>query len=789
MKLPTHRLYRFYETLSPSSNLEDRITSNYVDLQEKGNPIIHLETKAGSIADEIGRFADYLLAIHQDGELRCYDKDLRRELWSSSTFAIKGQQVLLARLTDVAQAKRGLLKHREDVLASIGQTEAEQTKELLVLLTCSRPPHSLDEDLKLSLQILDISKLSVIGHGPNSQPRKAFSIDLPQNDGLKRDKCAFSLHLASGYLYQQSPDSLIVFDVGDLTPKIVYEVAVGKHDISSFLRLSSHTFALGRGSLFSLVSLPYCSIQAESTLSIPPTDEDGELRLVSHHVSLKTIIAMKGRSLIAMQLPKASTATVISRKRKRDGTLADFLGRGSYAKRSLPASNETIEPSLKNIGRLSIVSQDEVWENQKAGWAQEPPGGLKELLKAMIQEFDMQNPKATFPVDQRKVSYLLSRIFIVQRSKVMKDEEFRRRVHLKINCPNRRTVFKWLIRRGFLTKHRIEDSLRQNGALHTSESLAPAVIIDALSRADPSLQFLISVLSSQIPLNPSELVSALAIAIQRRRVSVTPEAKPKGPTANNPNNKDYSIPASTYQRLIHLLLTSFSTLAHSTVASALRLNLPRLTLFSLIDTLRLQIATAGWFTPYDNDTNTPTPTTPNNHLAQTTHLLNSTIDAIGSGGWILGSSSLLSGTIDSNNNNKKDNPHHDGNSVDEDENNLAETANTLSHMKAEVAAALEGIQEAVYLQGMLREVLLCGKDALVENQSKKKRKIEQDNVVALVDKTLGNATALPLGLKLVRTVSKTRVGAGGELKEKKRRGIEREKSRMLGVYSFERLKV
>ena len=804
LQSPNPRLFCFKENLSRNSGLEGQITTSSVDLQEKKSPIIQLETKLAVVDDRITTKTNCLLAIHQNGAVNCYTENLERKLWSSSILDKEGQQVLLASLTDVEQAKRGLLKHREDILASLGQIESNQTRDLLVILTCSKSLKSSNEAKKLSLQILDVSNANINGDDRGYQPRKLFSIGVPHINEIELETSAFTIHLASGCLYQQTPTSVIVFDMTDLLPKIVHEVAVDEGDISSFLRLSLDTIALGKHSSFSVVSLPFCSIQGESRADGVSTSRDAVLRLLSYFDSTKVAVAMKGRSLIAMQVPKSSPDSLTSRKRKREGTLADSIGRGSFAKRSLLFSKYSPDSSIKNLGRLSIISKDDAWESQRAKWTDSTSQGLKDISNTMIKELEMKNPHATHSVDQRKVSYLLSKIFTVQRPEPSKDGKPSSEVHLEIAYLERKTILKWLLYRGYLTKHRIEDSLRQDGSLRATENLPPAAMIEELSKHEPSLKLLSSVLSSQTPLDPSELVYAVAIVIQRYHASDTPENRNQSPEDNDPprkSNKTPPLPPLTYQHLMHLLLARISHLPHAAITHALRTQLQKPTLLSLIDALRLQIATAGWFSPYDNDPDSPTPpheTTPNNGLLHITHLLNSTIDAIGAGGWILGAASSDSGIIAARK--KKENSIVDDESNNDaeadQETQLAQTANTLSYMKAEISAALEGIQEAVYLQGILNEVLLCGKDALGSQHSQAKK--QKDVALAVVKKEgsgsgngNGNALmgALPLGLKLAHKVSKKRVVAGGELQERTKRGIQRLRSQMVGEYSFERLRV
>ena len=745
--------------------------------------MIHLETRSFTDGDESSNLTNYVFAIHQNGEVNCYKGRLEKEMWSSTAYRGGGRRVLLARVTSLGHIRNGLLKSREDILTSLGAIENEEDKSVLILLTCVNDTQISKEAPKLALQIFNISTTEAATSAFGSKLREQVSLHIPQSDHLVLKKSAFALHIASGTLYQQTPGFVTVIDIAELLPKIVHEVCVGMDDLPSFLRLSSSMLAVARHPLFSLISLPYCSIQAESSTDAFSANNHGDLRLVSYFGPLKTMIAIDDRHLVAMQLPDTLSKSEVSRKRKREGTLVDSVGKGSYSENYPPFSEGVVHSSIRSLGTLLASSEDKAWKDQKArfdGYLSN--GGLEALSAAMIQELEMQKPQAAVYIDQRKISYFLSRVFSVRRNILAKEEKPGNAMWLKITYLDRNNVFKWLLRKGFLTVYRVEDSLKENGSLSRSETLAPAAVIEAISTEDRSLGLLESIIASQTPLNPAELVSALAIVTQQlnsRNSSEDHKLLTDGESQLNQvrvKNNDYhnspdnglSDPSllDPLHNLINLILTRLSYLPQPTITSTLRSHLRTPHLLTLIDILRLQIAQAGWFSPYDDAlASATTSSTLNNHLALRVHLLNGTIDAIGVGGWILGS--------DLN-----------------DE--MAETANTVSYMKAEISAALEGIEEAVYLQGMLGEVLLCGKDAL------KAMKIKDDpavlpsksapKTIALQDEGIAGA-ALPLGLNLDEKVPLTKVGAGGELMGRSRRDIGRLKSRIVGKYSFERIVV
>ena len=777
---PKPRLVCFCETLGANLSAESPIGTTAFDLQSSCSPVVHLETALISDHDQASNLATHLLAVHQDGNVTCYNTSLEKELWSSNLSSANDRHVLVATLTNIVHLRKGLLKHREDVLASFGAIEEESHGNALILLMSVNDPKSKRNKTKLALRIYKLNITATDSHGIARKNRQGLqeliSIDVPERDHPKKQDSNFTLHVASGTLYQQTPGLMIKYDMTGLSPKIAHEVTMGEEDTASLLRLSPFTVAMSRQSSLSLIGLPYCSIQAECRVDLLPSSENSPLRLLSYFASLKVIVAIKGRRLMTIRQSDPYDKSGASRKRKREGMLIDSIGRGRHSATQSQATDGALGRSIKSLGTLLATSEDQAWESQKAAldsWYRS--GGTEAFPTAITNDLEIRNPDHTTYVDHSKMSYLLSRLFTLKGDVGVSAE-----LGLKINYLDQDAIFIWLSKKGFLTLNRIESSLKQAGSLHVSETLAPVALIDALAREDPSLRLLTSLLASQIPLSPQELVSALAAAIQQwdstrsHDPKLIKDAEPY-PDPTHIRNDDSAPPSKSLPpaiattgtspiQLLHLIISRLLHFSQPTIASALRTQLTKPQLLHLIDILRIEIAGSGWLSPYDDSLTPPTALSiPSNQLAHIAHLLNSTVDAIGAGGWILGSGL------------------NDG---------MAETANTISYMKAEISAALEGIEEAVYLKGMLGEVLLCGKEALLPPKLKEASTLPPKNVpqiVALPDAE--SSSALPLGLKLEKKVSLTKVGAGGELIGRSRRDVGRLKSKMVGKYSFEHISV
>jgi hypothetical protein len=177
-------------------------------------------------------------------------------------------------------------------------------------------------------------------------------------------------------------------------------------------------------------------------------------------------------------------------------------------------------------------------------------------------------------------------------------------------------------------------------------------------------------------------------------------------------------------------------------------------IIGLMNVLRAELIKDGWTTRYldrtgaENEAEAP----PDGSLQLIADLMSRCIDSVGLGGW-MASDAIL------------------GSSRSQED-----SADFFSQFQAEVSVALEGILEAIKLQGALAEAV---------NYAKKARKAQ--------DSTKGRATslhmteALPLGLKLDSKISTERVRSGGEIVPRSSRQIGHFISKKRGIYSVHRI--
>lgn len=828
---PKPKLIWFSES-SDDRALSDGVATTSLELDHKTKTVVHLDICPES-GETINGTSDYkLLAVHEDGLVSCFSNDLRAQEWSTHVThcSPKEDPVLAvhvehAAVLSVQQAKKSLLKNRDDILATLSAASEDPDGSLLVVIVRSGIEGDADGKSVLMLRVFNIKPAIVQAHFLSSPSKERLheltSAILPEPTHLSSEKSTFTFHPVFGSLHQSFEGNLAVYDLNESIPRLVYEIRLAD-EMSSCLQLSPSLLACSRRTTLSIIDLPYWSLQAERDITKtlraldstqspkkyrdPPT----KLRLLSYFAPLDIVVALDGRKVVAIQLSSKSSQSNGSRKRKRGGCLVDAIGhRSSLASGTIVQNvSEGRHRLLGNYIPSSAIGQQ--WSDQKASLDRlSSQSDARRFDDVAARALGLESRKgdnsklhsvSASVIDRRKLYYILGDIFAVDEALDSgRDSQTEEPKALKMRFLPRRFC-DWLIEACLLTTYHVEMALKHQGSLSFTGEIRNGALIDAIAAADTSLQLLANILTSNILLSSGELVQVLAIiTYDTERLEMTEDVKlvtngDPGTAENDHGNKMQLTNAEANEpshpnpnpstplddklrhRILTLTLKRLYACPSASISRSLKHSLPPPQLRLLIDILRLSIARSGWLSPYDdNNIATTSPPDPsiqdnNNQLTHIAHLFSSLIDSIGTAGWILGSSSSMT-------------------------DDLNETADTISYMKAEISAALEGIEEATYLRGMLGEMLLCGKETIQQGERKMINGTATHAPPVGVMKPVtiafdeGEETRiLPLGLHpTAPAISKTRIAAGGEVVERSARDIGRLKSRMVGKYSFERI--
>ena len=409
------------------------------------------------------------------------------------------------------------------------------------------------------------------------------------------------------------------------------------------------------------------------------------------------------------------------------------------------------------------------------------------------------------------ISYVFSKIFKYRECKP-KDNQSGAVLSIRKLPP---LTFQLLVANGLFDQDRIEQALKQTEHLTETQTLPPCAMIQALTSWDPSLHSLMCLLASPTLLCAPEITHALRSGLDlfQASQSAAPDTKlltnsspPISPRLTNghasPSPSPSPAPLSDTLHdagaLIQLCLARLPDHADAAVTAALRHVLGAARVPRLLDYLRAALAGAGWFTRYADpspraspaptDAAAAAPPPADHYLAHAARVIGCALDALGAAAWLAPPGVAAADDDD-------DGAYGTGGG-DEGQQRVA-------HLRAEISAALEAVEEAAYLDGLLREVLLyarhaapergAGDDAVDAVAREQARGVTQSGrgrarpVKMDVDEE--ERSLMPLGLRPVGTVEGEKKGGDGRPVKRSMRELGHLKSRKVGAYSFERIVV
>ncbi|KAL8712109.1 MAG: hypothetical protein Q9220_003543 [cf. Caloplaca sp. 1 TL-2023] len=801
---PQPRLISFREETKRKVSFGGQLRTSKIDLPNVGVPIVHIECVA-THQDEEEPIEIEILCVYEDGQVFCYDQDLTSRKWGAQTASTHDtyqkspkMHVVQATSTTVQQASRTLLSERADILAALDQNATSYNSHMLLLTTRSMPDAGKDSQASLDLRIVFIRDIG----GSNAEvtsirPRleQLASLTIPEPKQAHHETSLRQSHLSNGMFYQLTGDALLVYDLTALAPRLVHNIRFpDSMDVKSFIRISSDIVAVSNKSQIFLIGSQFSSFQAMYDLPVSrkiryDPQEHGDKQsiiskpdasqLLSYHSPSGSAIILQDRSLIAVDVSKAITPELLSRKRKRKALLIDNIGRGSLssAENLLPAEHVTAMSGALG-GLVDPRRESASWKDQKktlnALLGKGDSRGFDQMMVSKLgnETGGRSRDTTTGGTPQYILDYIIGKMFSTFSLKAAKDsEEFRFLSGLRMHSMYEKS-WRHLVRRGLISTDLIEASLRQQELLGGNNKLSHEALIQAVADWDTTLAMVLALLQSSCLIKVPEVCHALKITIARfEMLTTSDDLRPvtyksedislsqdaAGQTQLTDSNTDYQLPQKS-DELSHLHSLLDAIIAHcgasSTVAviKALRSQLLTSELRRILDILRMKLAYHGWLSPYIGDSVTAdfSKQYPNNKVSMIAKFLNCVIDSLGTHGWLLNSRVA-----------------HDA----------PEAIESVSYMQAAISAALEGIEEATYLQAMLEELLLCGKSAL------------NSRATPAQAPRNGQRSALPMGLKLDQNISLTKVGAGGEIQPRSQRDIGKLKSRRVPEYSFERIAV
>lgn len=842
--------------LGASGDTTSTIVNERVDHVSR---IVYLSTtsaqNAATYSQDGGSARFDLIAIFEDGTVASLDGETLRKKWEASPDILRQDlaavskggylQVELARSALAGDIVTGFFGGKQEVFAAFLRTSHGElpAQDMLVLVT------------KIAGKESSTRYLHVLGIVSADSPTggrlvQIHTSPIPIANPASGEPGSLRLDISSGSLVELQENTLVTYDL--TTSMIKTENTLHIPDIKSFLRLSRSSVLAATSDSLDVYNPVFQSLQASIPIDLDTQAtvgskeaEPSTCSLVAYFARLEIAVALYGVSLVAIQLEAPRTR---GKKRRAEGLLIDAIGRGIPQHRDdnkkLRADVEFASVSGSFSSNLPGSVFGDYWSqfNMEVERADELlesgdlPGlevflavkfGLKvksaevasddkeiaetddKVLK--LPEWIWPAASSDYPLtDRRWVLFTISRVF-AWRSTIDPDTN-ETRLLCKLPESNLLTL---LIDAGHLTVSNFKSAFKEEvRGIDDVDYFLGEEIPQVLMEVDLTFSLLLSYLS-HTKLGAVELLASIRLIMRSLELIQDPtKIAPKLLTFESqqsdmvdPDESAFQVDQSAIgheleraeqelEAIEHFHLGEGSmargsglSVAFGKLGSCPRLSTIRMLrrsyqpeeILSLIYVLRMELVRDGWTARYldttrlDEDEELEAP--PDGSISLIADLLCRCIDAVGPGGWLINDAIVAAGAGD----------HMD-------------SADFLASLKLEVSAALEGVQEAVFMRGIIAEFVRYGK-SVQKAEGESGHKYRRGDATALVmhgkhDKAAASSPGgaelsamLPLGLKAKTRISVEKIISGGEVARRRRREVGHLVSQKVGAYSLERISI
>lgn len=798
-----HRITLFKDVVHP----DGKTTSTSTSLTVRTSPVRFI---TGSSSTTVKTRLDDIVAICEDGQivhLSAEDLKLRWSAASKSAVqealfgAIDCFEVEYVSSGSVADFKEGIFKTKLDIFTAL-PVLVNPDPSLIFLIVKSVSQGQIARHILIlaampssTATASDLQKLIPLEISP-------FAID----SSSKADTKVFQVDIQSGILMELADGRLTTYDLTGAVPK--RKSAVQMDGAQSLARLSRPFLLLASPDSLVLYNHHYRSVHAKAELDLSELPTDGHqarcCQLITHLRSQDLVVALIDNVLVSIQVEPPYHLG----KRRKEGLLIDSIGRGaSYEIQTKKLKGDKVSAEFSRLlpGTLTdaylatyqsetneadnMLSNDELdkWEDLirrkfAMGIREETEQSNSSTADDQVQEppeWDWLKKPGAYPaVDRRWVIYAISRVFTVE---VSASENPKPELRLVLPDNN---VTTYLAVAGHLTLANLVSAFREELSADISESKTLArQLIQGLTDADPSMTLLLNYLQAT-KLGEVELL--LAIRSIMLSMGLLPnakklksmklltneahqEAEDEGPETDLDDlERDIAITehylgddSSSRSRGLTLAFTKLWRIPAFRTVKALRATIQTEEILSFIYLLRVELVRGAWTSLYVDPTSFESEgndAPPDGIITLIADLLGRCLDAVGAGGWLF----------------------NDAMSWAE----KAEAGDFLTALKLEVSAALEGIQGAVVLNGIVGEAVRFG--LAVEKNWAARQSWNKPNILQAVSR---ESRLLPLGLKTKLMPTREKVVSGGEIVQRSSRETGHLISQKVEAYSLEKLAI
>lgn len=798
----SNRMTLFKDVVHP----DGKTTSTSVS-QALPTPPVRYITSSPSASQKA--VVDDVVAVCQDGEVVHLSGETLTMQWSSSAQSavqdvvpgdIDGFEVQYVSSGSLSELKEGIFKGRPEIFSALPRT-LDLDPSLLFMITKSVSRRRMVRHLV----VLAAMPASLIQCGSQKLiPLDVSPIGTPLDTSQEAPAC--EVDIQSGLLMELAEGSVTIYDLSGAVPKHKSTVSVA--GAASFLRLSRPFILAASLEWVGLYNYQYCSIHANASLDLSELPLENQsprsCQLISHLRGQNVVVALVDNMLVSIQVepPKSHG------KRRREGLLIDSIGRGvpvEIRSKRLKSEASSMEFSRHVPGTMTASYLDQY---NKAVQAADELLSTNELSKwedFLRKKFEMKLREATPPaneaatngeaatssqeqpewawlmgvpypqIDRRWIVYAISQVLSMETTG-SKDQ----RPRLRLMLPDS-NVTTYLVVTGNLSMFNLKLALRDSLSSDMDDKMLAGDVVECIVDADPSMTLLLNYLQAT-KLGEAELL--LAMRTLMRSMELMPGAKKlggakqltagplEGPERDEMELDDLERQLAATEHYLgdesssrsRGLTLAFSKLWRLPVASTVRTMRAMMQteeILALIYLLRVELVRGAWTSLYVDQTGFESEgndAPPDGVIALIADLLGRCLDAIGAGGWLFNDNRSWA--------------------------DKTEAGDFITALKLEVAAALEGIEEAVTLNGVIGEVVRFG---LAAQKSWAARQTRNTNKPVGMQLDGRESRMLPLGLKTKQLPLKEKVVSGSEIVQRSMRETGHLISQKVGAYSLEKL--
>ncbi|KAH7041534.1 uncharacterized protein B0I36DRAFT_312978 [Microdochium trichocladiopsis] len=867
-RVPESRDVTRYTYVATRDAPENTITlfKDYVDASGKttattktlalgaGSPVIFL-TRTSTTADE-----EEVLLVRTNGEVISLDPETLQKKWQSPPSTLKhglepaslkeDLEIEFCSSVPVADVVQGLFKGNTASFSLFPASTLTKDSPTEVLVLVSRSSSQRHIHVAGALP----SKQNSLGLGQKIAAVHVAPLQTSYVRSPGQAKPQYHLDARAGHLLELANDVLSTYDLTLSTPRPANTIEL--EDATSFLRLTQTSLLSSANSQLDIYNPLYRSLQSSTPLEIENNANVStqKIALVSYFSKIELAIAIVDSSLVAIQLeaPKART-----KKRRAEGLLVDSLGRGiSNKERHQNLTSFRVPKPSAFANYLPGSLKDNYWDTWKAEEAQAdkllaennivafetllaPKFSIKILDESQVNGAAQADDVAAgsspagltwrWPrtresyhyADRRWILYGISRAFSWNSELAGGDDTV---PQLTCQLPQSNLVY-YLVDAGHLTLSNVKAAFRESlGHSGKSDAHIAEQLVQRLADLDPSLELLTAYISATT-LNAVELLIAVRTLMRSLELVQDPRQPPPKLLTDGSVEQEEKTEAIEQMEIDSLeaqveraesylngdggirgsgLSVAFAKLANCPAVATiktLRATFKPEEILSLIYLLRVELVKGAWTSRYldvtDFEQNEDLDAPPDNIIKLIADLLGRCVDSLGPGGWLL-NDAILAGD---------------------------ESGDFISSLKLEVSAALEGLEEAVYLRGIVGETVKYAEAAAAvahlttapastsstttpqaaTNESTDGARGDEGAAIISATNAVGKAStakplalhirepgseALPLGLKTKQqAVTTTKIVSGGEILKRSSRETGHLRSQQVGPYSLERIAI